>query len=146
MRESHEPEAALAQFEVLDHVGITAFNVLLFDPTGWQYPGAWSPENLTAWLAARSRYPGRLSVFGSVDFRRLAKTPTFFDDIVLELEHLARMGMQGVKISKNLGMYHRDADGKLLRIDDRRLDPFWEKCADLHLPVLIHSADPREYW
>jgi predicted TIM-barrel fold metal-dependent hydrolase len=43
-------------------------------------------------------------------------------------------------------MWVRDASGKLLAVDDPRLDPFWEKCGTLGLPVLIHSADPKEYW
>ncbi len=44
-----------------------------------------------------------------------------------ELERGVHRGMQGVKIWKNLGMHYRDADGKLLRIDDPRLDTFWKK-------------------
>jgi hypothetical protein len=43
-------------------------------------------------------------------------------------------------------MYLRDGDGKLLKADDPRLDPFWRKCGELRLPVLIHAADPKEYW
>jgi hypothetical protein len=43
-------------------------------------------------------------------------------------------------------MWVRDASGKVLAVDDPRLDPFWEKCGALGLPVLIHTADPREYW
>jgi predicted TIM-barrel fold metal-dependent hydrolase len=43
-------------------------------------------------------------------------------------------------------MYVRDASGELLKADDRRLDPFWAKCGQLGLPVLIHTADEKEYW
>src|SRR4029079_12152497 len=58
----------------------------------------------------------------------------------------AKQGIQGVKVWKDLGMSVRDASGKLLAVDDPRLDPFWEKCGQLKLPVLIHTADPKEYW
>src|SRR3989442_888118 len=44
------------------------------------------------------------------------------------------------------GMYIRDGSGALLKIDDPRLDPFWARCGELGLPVLIHTADPKEYW
>jgi len=55
------------------------------------------------------------------------------------------MGVRGVKIWKDLGMYIRDSHDTLLKVDDPRLDPFWEKCGALGLPVLIHVADEREY-
>jgi len=29
---------------------------------------------------------------------------------------------------------------------DPRLDPIWEKCGELGMPVLIHSADPKSFW
>jgi predicted TIM-barrel fold metal-dependent hydrolase len=40
----------------------------------------------------------------------------------------------------------RDGSGALLKIDDPRLDPFWTRCGELGLPVLIHAADPKDYW
>jgi uncharacterized protein len=30
-------------------------------------------------------------------------------------------------------------------VDDSRLDPIWQKCADLNIPVLIHSGEPRQF-
>ncbi len=95
--------------EILDRVGVQAFNVLLYEPSGWPYKGGWSERNLIAWLELRKAFPDRLHVFGTVDFRRVAKEPEFFTDIVAELEREARRGMQGVKIWKNLGMLYRDA-------------------------------------
>lgn len=140
-------ETALrAHLDMFDQVGVAAFNVLLYEPEGWSYAGGWSDLNLLEWLRLRKQFPERLLVFGTVDFRRVAKEPTFWGDIVLELERAIHLGMQGVKIWKNLGMHYRDADGKLLRIDDPRLDPFWEKCGELGIPVFIHTADPKEYW
>jgi len=31
-------------------------------------------------------------------------------------------------------------------VDDPRLDKIWEKCAELKIPVLIHTADPKPFW
>lgn len=130
-------EAAIrAELEVLDRVGISAVSIL--DSSG--------PDgNLSDWIKLRQKYPGKLIVFMKPSFARV-KEPTFFTDLVLELERAARMGVQGVKIWKDLGMSLRDGDGKLLKADDPRLDPFWARCGELGLPVLIHAADPREYW
>ncbi|MGE0447840.1 MAG: amidohydrolase family protein, partial [Vicinamibacterales bacterium] len=38
------------------------------------------------------------------------------------------------------------ADGSRLRIDDPELDPIWETAARLNVPVLIHTADPQEFF
>ena len=40
----------------------------------------------------------------------------------------------------------RKADGSRLRIDDPDLDPVWEACARLRVPVFIHTADPAEFF
>jgi len=125
-----------AELEVLDRVGIEVVTFL----------DAGGPDgSLPAWIKLRQKYPQRLVVFMKPSFARV-KEATFFTDLVRDLERAARLGVQGVKIWKDLGMYLRDADGKLLKADDARLDPFWAKCGELGLPVLIHSADPREYW
>jgi len=129
-------EAVRAELEVLDRVGIAAVAVL----------DAGGPDgNLKDWLKLHKKYPQRLIVFWKLDFTRV-KDRTFFTDIVRDLEKAAGMGVQGVKVWKDLGMYVRDADGELLKADDRRLDPFWARCGGLGLPVLIHTADEREYW
>jgi predicted TIM-barrel fold metal-dependent hydrolase len=49
-------------------------------------------------------------------------------------------------VYKTLGFSYKDNTGKILRIDDPRLDPVWEACGRLGIPVLIHSADPKQFW
>jgi predicted TIM-barrel fold metal-dependent hydrolase len=51
-----------------------------------------------------------------------------------------------LKVFKQLGLGYRDADGKLLRIDDPRWDPIWAACGQLGLPVLFHVADPLAFF
>ena len=37
-------------------------------------------------------------------------------------------------------------DSKRMHLDDRRLDAFWEKCAELKMPVSLHIADHPSCW
>ena len=56
------------------------------------------------------------------------------------------MGAKGLKIYKSQGMFNKDKDGNRIRINDPRIDPVWAKCGELGIPVLIHAADPRQFW
>jgi len=101
--------------------------------------------NLASWLKLRDAHPGRLAIFWKLDCRRV-KDKSFFQDIVRDLDRAQKMGVQGIKVWKDLGMYLREPNGKLLKSDDERFDPFWARCGQHGLPVLIHAADPKEYW
>ncbi len=58
-----------------------------------------------------------------------------------------KAGAIGVgEISKSLGLGARKGDGTRLHIDDPDLDPIWDACARLNLPVFIHTADPQEFF
>jgi predicted TIM-barrel fold metal-dependent hydrolase len=128
--------ALLAELAVMDQVGIDTLVILDGDaPRG----------SLPAWLELQRKYPDRLVVFAKADFHDV-KEPTFFTDLVTNLERQAQLGIKGVKVWKDLGMWIRDASGKILAVDDPRLDPFWAKCGELGLPILLHTADPKEYW
>jgi len=63
-----------------------------------------------------------------------------------DLEDDVKAGACGLKIYKDLGMSFKDENNKFIAIDDPRLDPVWDKCGELHIPVLIHSADPASFW
>ena len=52
----------------------------------------------------------------------------------------------GLKIFKEFGLTIKNANGSLLAIDDERLDPIWDACAELNMPVLIHTADPAAFF
>ena len=50
------------------------------------------------------------------------------------------------EIPKSLGLSTRKPDGSRLRIDDPELDPIWDECARLGIPVFIHTAEPQEFF
>ncbi len=108
--------------------------------------GRGSTEHLEKSLEnVRKHYPNRFIVFTNVDFSGI-DDPDWVKRTTKQLEEDVKMGANGLKIYKNLGMFSRDKEGNRIPIDDPRLDPVWAKCGELGIPVLIHSADPRPFW
>ena len=91
------------------------------------------------------RYPGRFIVFSNLDFAGI-EAPGWGERAAAQLERDYRNGARGLKIFKNLGLSVTDASGKRVPVDDPRIDPVFEKCADLGIPVLIHSGEPRSFF
>jgi uncharacterized protein len=107
--------------------------------------GGWG-DGLRQGLAAikSSPYPDRMVLFANVDFRNVG--PGFGAHAARQLEEDIRAGAKGLKIFKQLGLWDRKIDGTRLRVDDPELDPIWDTCARLNVPVLIHTADPAEFF
>lgn len=91
------------------------------------------------------RYPGRFVVFANVDFSDI-DDPEFGTLAAERLRRDVESGAVGLKIFKSLGMTIRDAAGERVHVDDPRLDPIWSMAGELGIPVLIHTADPAEFW
>ena len=90
-------------------------------------------------------YPNRFVVFANISFEG-AGAEGWTEKMVAQLEQDVKNGARGLKVYKSLGLRNKDADGKRLAIDDSRLDPIWDKCGELGIPVLIHAADPKPFW
>jgi predicted TIM-barrel fold metal-dependent hydrolase len=90
-------------------------------------------------------YPGRFYVFTQIDWSKI-DNPNFSQLMVQQLNDSVRRGARGLKILKELGLGVRDKSGKLVSIDDARLDPIWEECGRLGIPVAIHIADPEAFF
>ena len=89
--------------------------------------------------------PGRIITFTNIDFNGIGEAG-WIENELANLEEAVRAGANGLKIYKSLGMDIKDVYGKRVAVDDTRLDPIWEKCGELGIPVLIHSADPAQFW
>jgi predicted TIM-barrel fold metal-dependent hydrolase len=90
-------------------------------------------------------YPGRFMVFAQMDWTRI-DDPNFSAEMVAQLNDAVRRGARGLKILKDLGLGVRDKTGKLIPVDDPRLDPVWEECGRLGIPVAIHTSDPEAFF
>lgn len=103
-------------------------------------------EQLRQTVAALERLaPGRFVVFANPSYDGI-DAPGYPARTAAQLEADVRNGARGLKIFKDLGMYVRDAAGRRVPVDDPRLDPLWAKAGELGIPVLIHTADPAEFW
>lgn len=102
-------------------------------------------ESLREHLAIFNRYPGRFIVFGNVDFRRINE-PKFAEQAAEQMARDVDAGMRGIKVYKALGLDYRQENGEYWRINDPRLDPIWAKAGELGIPILLHVADPRQFW
>lgn len=92
-----------------------------------------------------SRHRDRMAQFAEVDFRNVG--PGWGRKAVQQLELDIKAGAVGLgEISKGLGLRYRKSDGSRLRVDDPELDPIWETCGRLGVPVLIHTAEPQEFF
>jgi predicted TIM-barrel fold metal-dependent hydrolase len=93
----------------------------------------------------RSTSPKRFIVFANISFGGIGE-PRWTEKAVKQLEEDVKYGANGLKIFKNLGLSVKDNTGKRVAVDDPRLDAIWEKCGELKIPVLIHTADPKPFW
>jgi uncharacterized protein len=90
-------------------------------------------------------YPGRFIVFTQIDWSKI-DDPNFSSDMVKQLDDAVSRGARGLKVLKDLGLGVRDKSGKLIAIDDPRIDPVWEEAGRLGIPVSIHSGDPEAFF
>jgi uncharacterized protein len=90
-------------------------------------------------------YPERFIVFTQLDYSKV-NDAGFGQEMVAQIDDAVRRGARGLKFLKDLGLQVRTSDGKLMRIDDKRLDPVWEECGRLGIPVAIHTGDPDAFF
>ncbi len=89
--------------------------------------------------------PGKFIIFTNIDFYGFGEEG-WIERTLKELEDDVKSGANGLKIYKNLGLTLKDNNGNRVPTDDTRLDPIWQKCAELGIPVLIHTGEPFQFW
>ncbi len=95
--------------------------------------------------ASQAVAPDRFLVFFRPDWSRIDE-PDFGITEAKRLEEAVRLGARGMKVAKDLGLTVRDKSGKLVAVDDPRIDPIWAKCGELGIPVAIHVTDPKAFF
>ncbi len=107
--------------------------------------GGWG-DRLDETLAVLDRaHADRLLTFAQIDFAGIDE-PGWSDREAARLEEGFRRGAKGLKIHKSLGLGVRYKDGKLVPVDDPKLDKIWTICGQQGRPVMIHTADPAAFF
>lgn len=164
--EEHIPTRA--RFPVVDfhnHLGYWEYGVQ-GAPPGWTVPdvaktielmdemnircvvnldGGWGDQLRRNLERYKYPYPDRFCVFAWVNWQEV-DSPDFGERWARQLEQAVRDGAQGLKVFKDLGLVYRDRSGRLIPVDDPRLDDIWEAAGELNIPILIHSSDPVAFF
>lgn len=127
-------DVALAVFE---RVGVVAF----CNKNG----GALGTRMFAATARIKHRLGDRFEFFANLDWRGI-DDPDWGRREADRLEREVRYGAKGLKVFKALGLGVRDAEGRLLAVDDPRLDPIFERAARLNVIVALHTGDPKAFF
>jgi len=140
---NYTPEHLRRTIRILDRAGI-GVGVNLSGGTTTHEEGKPSQFEQNKQLAD-DLFPGRFVHYMNLDYKGW-DDPGFSERAAKQVEEGHRLGAAGLKEFKRLGLYLRDKEGKLIKIDDPKLDPVWKRCGELGMPVSIHVADPKAFW
>lgn len=110
--------------------------------------GGWGEDVLDDHLRRfKEPAPDRFVMFGGVNWQAWTEQGNRFPEWAAQrLRAQKERGAEGLKVWKDLGLRVKDDRGKLVAVDDPRLDPIWAAAADLSWPVMIHIADPVAFF
>jgi predicted TIM-barrel fold metal-dependent hydrolase len=93
-----------------------------------------------------TKYADRFTVFanGLNGFRDVG--PGYGQKAAAQLEADVKAGAIGLKLFKQTGMDTPTRDGSRLKITDPELAPLWDAAGRLNIPVIIHTAEPQEFF
>lgn len=138
-----KPERYERAIRIMDPAGI-GVGIELGSGTVTHKPGEVS-EFEKAVKLSNEEYPGRFLHYMLLDYTDW-DSPDWSERAAKQIEEGQRLGAAGLKEFKRLGLVLRDGSGKLIKIDDPKLDAVWAKCGKLGMPVSIHVADPKAFW
>ena len=107
--------------------------------------GGWGPRLKETIAALDAAHPGRFLTYALIDFAGI-DDPSWSDREAARLAESFEAGAKGLKFHKTLGLGARYRDGRLVPVDDPKLDPIWEVCARYKRPVEIHTGDPGAFF
>ncbi len=132
---ANTPERIAAWVRMMDETGVQKA-IVMAGSTGKEFDKTY---------ALYAKYPDRFEVWCGFDCTGYDK-PGFGPAAVQELERCYKVGARGVGElgDKGKGLFYGKPPAWGMHLDDPRMDPLLEKCAELKMPVNIHVGDP--YW
>ena len=107
--------------------------------------GGWGDSLKETLAALDEAHPDRFLTFTLINFDGL-DAEDWSEREAKRLEESFQAGAKGLKFHKSLGLGVRYADGRLMQVDDPKLNPIWDACAKHHKPIMIHVADPAAFF
>jgi predicted TIM-barrel fold metal-dependent hydrolase len=129
--------------KIMDEAGI-GVGVNLSGGTVTKKEGATSAFERNKKLADEL-FPNRFVHYMNLDYAGWDEAD-FAERAVKQIEEGHRLGAAGLKEYKRLGLNLKDKAGRLIKVDDAKLDGVWKRCGELGMPVSIHVADPKAFW
>ena len=99
----------------------------------------------SATLQIKHRLKEQFEFFVNVSWKRVTESG-WGENEADRFEREVRFGAKGIKIFKAMGLGARDANNKLIPIDDPRFDPIMDRAAKLNTVVAIHVGDPKAFF
>jgi predicted TIM-barrel fold metal-dependent hydrolase len=91
-------------------------------------------------------HPTRFAHVAQLAYKEWIERPDFGEMEARRFEDSVRRGAVGVKAWKPLGLRARDPEGRVVPVDDPRLDPLWAVGARTGAVVIVHVADPIAFF
>jgi len=132
---AQSPEEVNQWIKIMDEKGIDKTVIMTYS-TGARFDSIFEVYN---------KYPDRFIVYCGFDYTGYDK-PGFGPAAVKELVRCVKKGAKGVGElgDKGKGLFYcKPTQAWGMHIDDPRMDPLFEKCAELGIPVSVHVADPK---
>ena len=98
-----------------------------------------------ATVRIKHRLKDQFAFFANVSWNRVAESG-WGDFEADRLEREVGFGAKGIKFFKAMGLGARDANEKLIPIDDPRFDPIMDRAAKLNAVIAIHVGDPKAFF
>jgi predicted TIM-barrel fold metal-dependent hydrolase len=119
------------------------FHVLTINVNYTDFPPL--SEQLASAIALRRAYPGQVAFAATFDAAD-SERPEWLASTQKHLETALVAGAVAVKVWKDIGMQWRDADGRVVMIDDARFAPVFDLLEKRGVVVLGHQGEPRNAW
>jgi predicted TIM-barrel fold metal-dependent hydrolase len=90
-------------------------------------------------------YSNRMVSFTNINFETIDESD-WEEQTMKQLDYEVSIGSRGLKIYKSQGMFSKDSKAQRIPLTHPKLDAIWSHCGELGIPVIIHAADPAQFW
>jgi predicted TIM-barrel fold metal-dependent hydrolase len=90
-------------------------------------------------------YSNRMVSFTNINFESIDESD-WEEETLKQIDYEVSIGSRGLKIYKSQGMYNNDSKGQRIALTHPKLRAVWSHCGELGIPVIIHAADPAQFW